>query len=219
MIIVQLPLPQAFHPCLQMREILACGVNPTLSPDARQPIGSHWTSVSDQALEKGTTPQLRSIVHTRFSHFCPGYTASVCCCPALVFFVPQLWCLIDTHTFITFLSPCIDTYIVCIHSLSQSSRGFAVGISHWSCSFAPLPQLCATMASPLPQLSPTEFTRNRGPHALAADIVPRACAIIVVGLRFYARRLGGSKLLWDDWLILFVAVGCFRWPMLCLPQG
>jgi hypothetical protein len=60
----------------------------------------------------------------------------------------------------------------------------------------------------LPQLSPEEFSRDRGINALAADVIPRAIAMIAVGLRFYARHVGGSKYSWDDWLILSVAV---RW--------
>ncbi|KAF2202555.1 hypothetical protein GQ43DRAFT_340432, partial [Delitschia confertaspora ATCC 74209] len=51
-----------------------------------------------------------------------------------------------------------------------------------------------------------DLNANRGPNALAADIAPRACAIVAVGLRIYARRIGGSRLLWDDWLILVVAI-------------
>ena len=50
------------------------------------------------------------------------------------------------------------------------------------------------------------LNQDAGPGALVADLVTRILAIIAVGLRFIARRRGGSKYWWDDWLILVAAV-------------
>jgi len=50
---------------------------------------------------------------------------------------------------------------------------------------------------------------NAGPTTLAALLVTRCLAIIVVGLRFFARRIGGSPYWWDDWFVLGAAVSSF----------
>lgn len=43
---------------------------------------------------------------------------------------------------------------------------------------------------------------------LAGMIVLKLCALTSVGLRVWARRLGGTKLWWDDWILIVLTVRC-----------
>lgn len=55
-----------------------------------------------------------------------------------------------------------------------------------------------------------DLTETRVPEILGSLVTTWLCAIVAVGLRLIARKLQGSKLYADDWLVTFglVRVTC-----------
>ena len=51
---------------------------------------------------------------------------------------------------------------------------------------------------------------NRTPALVATVVVLWVLSLAAIAARFIARRIGGTKLGWDDWLILNAAVRILR---------
>ena len=53
----------------------------------------------------------------------------------------------------------------------------------------------------------TSIEDNRTPTIIATTVAPLTLSVIAVGARFLGRHVGGTKLWWDDWLVLLALVG------------